>query len=102
MTLFLFVRSLEIFQGMEFIWGFSSMLNGRGSVISFYHMALGTGIASLPSVVALALGKEACFAECHIEHSAKNLTKGPAGGSFAECMSIDTRQRGNFFAECNR
>jgi hypothetical protein len=28
----------------------------------------------LPSAVALALGKEARFAECHTKHSAKNLT----------------------------
>jgi hypothetical protein len=62
---------------MEFIWGFSSMLNGRGSVISFYHMALGTGIASLPSVVALALGKEACF--CRVPHRA--LGKEPDKGT---------------------
>jgi hypothetical protein len=51
--------------------------------------------------VALALGKEAHFAKCHTEHSTKNLTKGPAGGSFAECRYVDTRQRGNFFAECH-
>jgi hypothetical protein len=35
--------------------------------------------------VALALDKETRFAECHREHSAKKLTKGPADGSFAEC-----------------
>jgi hypothetical protein len=63
---------------------------------------LGTGIASLPSVVALTFGKEASFAKCLLEHSAKNLTKGPASGSFAECRSVDTRQRGNFFVECIR
>jgi hypothetical protein len=34
----------------------------------------------LPSVVVLALGKEAHFAECHTERSAKNLTKGPIDG----------------------
>jgi hypothetical protein len=51
--------------------------------------------------VALALGKEARFAECHTEHSTKNLTNGPANGSFAECWSVDTRQKGNFFAECH-
>jgi hypothetical protein len=51
--------------------------------------------------VTLALDKEARFAECHTEHSAKNLTKGPTGGSFVECRSVDTRQRGNFFAECH-
>ncbi|AQK51032.1 hypothetical protein ZEAMMB73_Zm00001d049664 [Zea mays] len=36
-ALFLSVRSLEFFQGMECIWSFSSMLNGSDSVISFYH-----------------------------------------------------------------
>jgi hypothetical protein len=36
-ALFLSVRSLEIFQGMECIWGFSSMLNGSDSVIYFYN-----------------------------------------------------------------
>jgi hypothetical protein len=51
--------------------------------------------------VSLALGKEARFAECHTEHTAKNLTKGPAGRSFTECWSADTRQRGNLFAECH-
>jgi hypothetical protein len=45
--------------------------------------------------VALALGKKARFAECHTEHSTKNLTKGPANGFFAECWPVDTRQRGN-------
>jgi hypothetical protein len=54
---------------------------------------LGTGKTSLPSAVALALGKEASFVECLLEHSAKNLTKGPAGRPFAECMSADTWQR---------
>jgi hypothetical protein len=43
-----------------------------------------------------------CFAECHTETSTKNLTKGPTGGSFLECRLVDTRQRGNFFAECIR
>jgi hypothetical protein len=33
-------------------------------------------------------------------HSTKNLTKGPAGGTFAECRLVDTRQSGNFFVEC--
>ncbi|PWZ25775.1 putative serine/threonine-protein kinase PBL21 [Zea mays] len=36
-ALFLSMRSLEIFQGIECIWSFSSMLNGSDSVISFYH-----------------------------------------------------------------
>jgi hypothetical protein len=42
---------------------------------------LGTGIASLLSVVALALGKEAGL---------KNLIKGPADGFFVECWTTDT------------
>jgi hypothetical protein len=46
---------------------------------------LGTGKASLPSVVALALGKEATFAKCLLMLLAKELTKGPAGDLFAEC-----------------
>jgi hypothetical protein len=37
---------------------------------------MGTSKVSLPSVVALALGKEASFAECLLVHSAKELTKG--------------------------
>jgi hypothetical protein len=46
---------------------------------------LGTGKASLPSVVALALGKKVTFAEYLLMLSAKELTKGPAGDLFAEC-----------------
>jgi hypothetical protein len=38
--------------------------------------------------VALALGKKARFAECHTEHSTKNLTKGPVDGFFAECWDV--------------
>jgi hypothetical protein len=63
---------------------------------------LGIGIAFLPSVVALALDKEARFAECQTEHSTKNLTKGPADGFFAECSPVGTRKRSNYFAECIR
>jgi hypothetical protein len=46
---------------------------------------LGTGTVSLPSVVALALNKQATFAECLLMLSAKELIKGPAGDLFAEC-----------------
>jgi hypothetical protein len=71
-----------------------------------YHSAekqhLGTGKASLPSAVALTLGKEASFVECLQEHSTKKLTKGPAGRPFAEYRLVDTRQRGYLFAECIR
>jgi hypothetical protein len=45
--------------------------------------------------------KEASFAKCLLAHSAKKLTKGPVGGRFAECGSVDTRQRSNLFAECH-
>jgi hypothetical protein len=38
---------------------------------------LGTGKASLSSVVALALDKEATFAECFLMLSTNELTKGP-------------------------
>jgi hypothetical protein len=38
---------------------------------------LGTDIGSLPSVVALTLGKEARFVECHTKHSTKYLTWRP-------------------------
>jgi hypothetical protein len=48
---------------------------------------------SLPSIMALALDKEARFAECHTKHSAKYLTWDPSGGFFAECCQADTRQR---------
>jgi hypothetical protein len=68
---------------------------------------LGTGIGSLPSVISLALGKEACFAECHTNHSVKYLTWGPLwrilcrvllGRHSAKVTSLpsvtwDTRQR---------
>jgi hypothetical protein len=54
-----------------------------------------TGKTFLPSVVALTLGKEASFAECLLEHLAKKLTKGPAGGPFVECRLVD-------FVECVR
>jgi hypothetical protein len=46
---------------------------------------LGTSKASLPSATTLTLGKEASFAECLLAHSAKKLTKGPAGSLVAEC-----------------
>jgi hypothetical protein len=62
---------------------------------------LGTGKASLSSALTLTLGKEANFVKCPLEHSEKNLTKGADGGTFAECRLVDTRQSGNFFAECH-
>jgi hypothetical protein len=46
---------------------------------------LGTGKASLLSVVTLTLSKEATFVECLLVHSANELTKGPAGDLVAEC-----------------
>ena len=45
---------------------------------------LGTGKASLSSVLVLALSKETTFVECLLVHSVKELTKGPAGDPFAE------------------
>jgi hypothetical protein len=45
---------------------------------------MGTDKASLPSVVALALGKEATFAESLLVYSAKELTKEPTDDSFDE------------------
>jgi hypothetical protein len=44
---------------------------------------LGTDKVSLPSVVALTLGKEAPFGECLLVHSRKGLGK---VGTFAECL----------------
>jgi hypothetical protein len=65
--------------------------------------------------MSLALGKEARFAECRIEHSAKNLTGGTLpGGLFAECprghsakveslpsATGQTLDKVNSFAECH-
>jgi hypothetical protein len=58
MALFLSVRSLEIFQGMECICGFSSMLNGSGCNTHFVkknlkgenHIPLITCVPS-PSII---------------------------------------------------
>jgi hypothetical protein len=46
---------------------------------------LDTDKASLSSAMVSALGKEATFAKCLLVHSAKVLTKGPAGDLVAEC-----------------
>jgi hypothetical protein len=56
---------------------------------------MGTGKASLTSVVALTLGKEATFAECLLMHSAKELTKGPLVISLSSASPAGTRQRGS-------
>jgi hypothetical protein len=69
-------------------WSFSRV---SGPYHSAKNQDLGTDIGSLPSVVALELGKETRFAECRIKHSAKNLTWGPADGFFAECWTVNTR-----------
>jgi hypothetical protein len=76
---------------------------------------MGTSKASLPSVVAGTLGREATFVECQQMHSAKELTKGPVGALFAESLSsghsvkappntlgegTDKGSTGCFFAEC--
>ena len=64
----------------------------RGSLSSVQAISLdkepnlGTGIGSLPSVVALTLGKEARFAECHTEALGKEPDMGTLpNGLFAEC-----------------
>jgi hypothetical protein len=62
---------------------------------------LGTSIASLPSVVALALGKEARYAECHIEHSAKNLIKGPRWQILCRVLVGRHSAKATSFAECH-
>jgi hypothetical protein len=54
----------------------------------------------LHSAVTLTLGKEESFAECLLAHSAKKLTKGPTGGTFAKCRPASTQQRSNLFAMC--
>jgi hypothetical protein len=63
--------------------------------------------------MASALGTEATFAECLLVHSAKVLTKGPAGDLFAECDGHLTKRetlcrvahnmvsKGTIFAECH-
>jgi hypothetical protein len=50
---------------------------------------MGTGIGSLLSVVALALGKEPRFAECHTRHSTKYLI---GGTPLADSLSSAVRQ----------
>jgi hypothetical protein len=54
---------------------------------------LGTGKVSLPSVVALALSKEASFVECLLVHSAKEL--GPLVIPLSSASPTGTRQRGS-------
>jgi hypothetical protein len=62
----------------------------RGTLPSVITIALdkkahlGTYKVSLLSVVVAALGKEATFAKCLLEHSTKGLAKGPSGTPFAE------------------
>jgi hypothetical protein len=51
--------------------------------------------------VTLVLGKEASFAECLLEHSAKKLTKGPPVDSLPSARLVGTRQRGKLFTECH-
>jgi hypothetical protein len=53
---------------------------------------LGTDIGSLPSVMALALGKEARFAECHTKYSPKDLTWGPSLADSLMSVLGGTRQ----------
>jgi hypothetical protein len=51
------------------------------------------GFGSLPSVMSLALDKEAGFAECRAEHSAKSLTWGPSLAGSLPSIPGGTRQR---------
>jgi hypothetical protein len=80
-------------------------------------------LVTLPSVMALALEKEARFDECHTKHSAKYLTLGPLwrilcrvspGTLVKDAVSVTRRRNGcfsllsalwhsaNHFAECLR
>jgi hypothetical protein len=47
------------------------------------------------------LGKEACFVECHIKHSAKYLTWGPPLADSLPSAIRQTLGKGNFFTECH-
>jgi hypothetical protein len=58
---------------------------------------LGTGLGTLASVMSLALSKEACFAMCRTEHSAKNLTWGPSLAGSLPSVPGGTRQRLNLY-----
>jgi hypothetical protein len=73
-------------------------------VLGPYHSTknqdLGIGIGSLPSVMSLALGKEARFVECHTKHSAKYLTWGPPLANSLPSAVRPTLGKGNSFAEC--
>jgi hypothetical protein len=65
--------------------------------------------------MALTPDKEASFVECLLAHSVKKLTKRPAGGLVAECLSYghsakretlcrvsrNTLGKGKLFAECH-
>jgi hypothetical protein len=55
----------------------------------------------LPCVMSLALGKEARFAECRIEHSAKNLTWGPSLAGSLSSVTGQTLGKVNSFAKCH-
>jgi hypothetical protein len=51
--------------------------------------------------MSLALGKEACFTECHTKHSAKYLTWGPPLADSLPSAVRPTLGKGNFFVECH-
>jgi hypothetical protein len=51
--------------------------------------------------MSLALGKEARFAECRAEHSAKNLTWGPSLAGSLPSASGQKLGKVNSFAECH-
>jgi hypothetical protein len=50
--------------------------------------------------MSLALGKEAGFAECRTEHSAKSLTWGPSLAGSLPSASGKTLDKGEAFTEC--
>jgi hypothetical protein len=64
-----------------------------GSKHSAKSKNMGTGLVTLPSVMSLALSKEAGFAECRTEHSANSLTWGPSLAGSLPSVLEGTRQR---------
>jgi hypothetical protein len=52
--------------------------------------------------MSLALDKEVGFAECHLGHSAKNLTWGPSLAGSLPSAAWKTLGKANFFAECHK
>jgi hypothetical protein len=50
----------------------------------------------------MALGKEATFIECLLTHSAKEITKRPAGDPFCRVLVRRALDKEGAFAECHR